>query len=85
MKNNLLHIEYNGLSPKNGAGSFHRLYGKNLKMVKLVKADKMYNGRIEKMKCNSKERAIEIVSGITREYIRRAIFQNKSGDQIVIV
>lgn len=85
MKNNKLHIQYNGLSPKNGANMHHQRCGKNLKMIRIVKADKMYNGRIESMRCTKEERAKEIIKGISRDYIKSAIFKDKFGNEIILI
>lgn len=80
MKNNKLHIEYSGDSLHNGANTYLD------KLInKIMKADSMYKGRIESMRCTRLERAQEIVKGIQTYCIRRATFTDSRGQQFQII
>lgn len=80
MKNNKLHIEYNGSSAANGSNTYlDRLTNK------IMKAESMYNGRIESMRCTRLGRAQEIVRGIQAYCIKRATFTDAAGQQYQII
>lgn len=77
MKNNRLHIEYSGDSGKNGGNSF-------IHDGKIMKAGKMYKGRIDSLRCTNLERATQIVRTIQSYCIKRAIFKDYTGQEFKI-
>lgn len=81
MKNNRLHIVYNGTSRFAGSNGWVERIGKRFRFHK---ADKMYNGCVESMRCTKLHRAQEIIGGIERYCIDKAFFQDKDGNQIQI-
>ncbi len=83
VKNNRLHIVYNGTGKAGVNFSCTREEITN-RIMKFTKQNKRYNGAIESMRCTKLKRAQEIVRGIQSHIISKAIFQDKSGKQIRI-
>jgi len=81
MKNNRLHIEYNGHSGKSGQNTTIQRLGKHGRTIKIMPGDSMYNGRIESIRCTKLERAMEIVKGIQSYCIERATFKDAWGNE----
>lgn len=80
MRNNRLHIEYNGEAPRSSSNMFRSGFYKTSKTPRIIRAGAMYKGRIDSLKCNRLERAQEILKGL-HAYIERAVFTDKDGNQ----
>lgn len=83
MRNNRIHIMYNGSGVLGSNFSCNRDKITNI-ILSFEKQDKRYNGAIESMRCTKLERAQEIIGSISRDIIKKAIFQDKTGEQFKI-
>lgn len=80
MRNNRLHIEYNGSSKASGTNYTIQRIGKRGKLYRAILPGSMYKGKIDSLKCNRLERAEEIIRSF-RSSIERAVFTDKEGNQ----
>lgn len=80
MRNNRLHIEYNGTAPKSSTNMTIQGYKKTSKIPNIIRPGAMYKGKIDSLKCNRLERAEDII-GYVRDYVERAVFTDKEGNQ----
>lgn len=83
MRNNRIHIMYNGSGVLGSNFSCNRDKITNM-ILSFEKQDKRYNGAIESMRCTKLERAQEIIGSISRDIIKKAMFQDKTGEQFKI-
>ncbi len=83
MKNNRLHIQYNGRSAFNGRGGFRQPLSNG--MFRRICAGAMYKHRTDSMRCTKLSRAEQIVGRIEKYCIERAVFKDAGGNEFKII
>lgn len=83
MRNNRLHIEYNGEARASGINFFVDK-DENKNIIRMHRPGSMYKGKIESLRCTRLERADQIIR-LFRSSIKRAVFTDKEGNQYQLV
>lgn len=83
MRNNRLHIEYNGTAHQSGS-NFSLKRNEMGKVIGIDKPGSMYKGKIDSLRCTKIEKAQHTIRYL-RHSIERAVFTDKDGNQYQLI